>query len=101
VAEKLSSETGDTMPRGDEDFRDFVCDNLRKQNTRLEALEESQKMNNEITESVHEIVQMGRGFFKFVSNVGHVLGWVGGISAGAAFIWQFISAYFKNSGKGP
>lgn len=85
----------------DKNFKNFVIQQLQTQGEQINKLAKEMESNTGVTKEIQEIVDLGKGFFKLVSSAGHVLGWLGGISAGAAFIWQFVSTYFKNSGKGP
>jgi hypothetical protein len=80
------------MSRTDEDFKRYVCDELRTLRTVVDA-------NTALTEDIAAIVTMGKGMFKLAYRIGSILRWAGGV-IGAVILfhqlfWDGIKGLFK------
>lgn len=94
----MTDEKAATMPRTEDDFRDYVAQSLRDGRDRMDRIERDMKSNTDLTgalksdtQEVLDILTAVKGGLKVLGGLGTVLKWVATVGGAAAAVWAMAT----------
>ncbi len=94
----MTDEQVNTMPRTENDFRNYVAQSLRDGRERMDRIEQNMQVNTDATEAaragtqeVIDILTAVKGGLKVLGGLGTALKWIATVGGALATIWALAT----------